>query len=529
MSIFSSFLNGNKRLRIGHRQFFRSESWVKATRVFISATVIVTSISLTACSRPTRGEIASIKTKSLPQANSPLPLRQFKMMNYYPSDGGWTEMWTKWNPIQINADFVKISAMGANVVRVILPTLTFGFPVPSSTYLSRLHEVVSLAAKNRLRVDLTLFDLWRNVSDLNGSSTWMTDILEGYKSDPEIAFIELKNEAPVTVPSVATWVKSEFPILRYLAGTDPITVSLTTNPALTELHALHSLLYSDPPSFYDIHVYDNPGIAYSEIADAKALVAPVPIYVGETGASTFVSPGTDSFLQDANQSFYYQGIEWDTKELGIPPAAPWIYSDFTSSGIPSTVKMNSLGYDFGLFTSAGTPKPAERVVSKFFKAGIVSTDFNGDFSNGSDGRPADWQIYCGNQGNLLWSPSKGHNRLGSVELSLTTGSSTCWPSFVVDPIVGITSKGESFKVTAYCEGRSASGTTELGISWFASNGDYLGRVTSKPLTSGNSTWTQLSAEGSAPSGAAFPQISIASAHDGGSVWCDDVSWQPLGR
>ena len=188
------FLNDNKRFRIGHRQFFRSASWVKAARVFISATVIVTCISLTACSGPSGGKNVSSNTKSLPGAKTALALSQFKMVNYYPADGGWTEMWTKWNPIQINEDFVKISAMGANVVRVILPTLTFGFPVPSITYLSKLREVIFLAAKNGLRVDLTLFDLWRNVSDLNGSSTWMTDILEGYKSDPEIAFIELKNE-----------------------------------------------------------------------------------------------------------------------------------------------------------------------------------------------------------------------------------------------------------------------------------------------------------------------------------------------
>lgn len=378
-----------------------------------------------------------------------------------------------------------------------------------------------------LRVDLTLFDWWSDFADTTDNATWMADVLGRYRSDPELAFVELKNEPPVTQPVVAHWVAAELPVLRHLAGTVPVTVSLTTDPALTQLRALRALLAADPPSFYDLHVYGTPGAVAAELAAAEALVAPVPVYVGETGMSTLPGPGSDAALADARQAWYFRAVEWAVQQLGLPPAAPWTYTDFTPGTVPAGVTVAAAQLDFGLVTTSGAPKPAATVVERLFRDGTVGSGFNRGFSQGSDGLPAVWQPYCASQGILRWSATVGHDGPGAAELARTGGDATCWPSFRVEPVVGLTPTDRTFRATAYAEGTAATGTSMLQVAWFAAGGTLLGTAESSPLPDGTTGWTPLTVTAEAPAGAAYPEIVLASAHDRGAVWFDDVTWQPL--
>src|SRR5215469_4965197 len=50
-------------------------------------------------------------------------------VNYYPASGGWTYMWSHFDPAAIDRDFARIRALDANTVRIIIQPSVFGFPM----------------------------------------------------------------------------------------------------------------------------------------------------------------------------------------------------------------------------------------------------------------------------------------------------------------------------------------------------------------------------------------------------------------
>ena len=121
-----------------------------------------------------------------------------RVVSYYPADAGWTRMWEPWRPQRIDADLRRLRSLNANVVRIVLPAHFIGYPVPEERYLERLRELVGIAARNGLGVQLTLFDWWGAYGDVEGSKRWARAVLEGYVGDPRIAFVELRNEIDTT-------------------------------------------------------------------------------------------------------------------------------------------------------------------------------------------------------------------------------------------------------------------------------------------------------------------------------------------
>src|SRR4051794_35855102 len=91
-------------------------------------------------------------------------------VNYYPARNSWAGMWTEWNPGQIDADLAKIRRrLGANVVRINLFPLTFGYPVPTEVYRERLERVIAMAHARDLRTMIVLFDWFDAYTDIAGS------------------------------------------------------------------------------------------------------------------------------------------------------------------------------------------------------------------------------------------------------------------------------------------------------------------------------------------------------------------------
>ena len=112
-------------------------------------------------------------------------------------------MWTDFNSAQIAEDFQKIAGLGANTVRLIVDPTIFGFPTVNTEMDSEFTDVLTLAAQDGLHVQLTLFDWWDAYSDVADSDAWAESLLSGLQNDPQIAFIELKNEIdPTDGPSV---------------------------------------------------------------------------------------------------------------------------------------------------------------------------------------------------------------------------------------------------------------------------------------------------------------------------------------
>jgi hypothetical protein len=126
-------------------------------------------------------------------------------------------------------------------------------------------------------------------------------------------------------------------------------------------------LKNSPPDFWDYHYYGPPAAALSVLSRIKALAAPRPLFIGETGLSTDKTRGNQA-AQEQVQAAYFRAVFSATADLGLPDPAPWILSDFSPGAIPpeSGVANDPVVYGFGLFQANGTPKPAAAVVRRAF-------------------------------------------------------------------------------------------------------------------------------------------------------------------
>ena len=142
--------------------------------------------------------------------------RDLRVVSYYPADAGWTRMWEPWRPQRLAADLRRLRWLNANTVRVVVPAHFFGYPEPEAKYLDRLSELVAIAARNGLHVQLTLFDWWGDYRDVEGSKQWARAVLEPYVGDPRIAFVELRNEIDTADADALAWTRELVPWLRDL-------------------------------------------------------------------------------------------------------------------------------------------------------------------------------------------------------------------------------------------------------------------------------------------------------------------------
>lgn len=293
-------------------------------------------------------------------------VQDLKEVNYYPAAGGWTFMWSHFDPTAIDRDFARIRALGANTVRIIIQPMVFGFPAVHPVMADRLSEVIGLAAKHSLWVHLTLFDWWSRFTDIKGSKEWVSSLLSRYRDDPRIAVVELQNEVSPQNHAAVAWVTRMLPYLSTVMPGTLRTVSAASVPP-EDFALLTHELKSSPPDFWDYHYYAPAGAAYPLLSRIKALAAPRPLFIGETGYSTDRTPGHQA-AQEQAQAAYYRAVFTAAAALRLPAPAPWTLNDFSAGAIPpqSPAVHVRAQYGYGLFRLNGTPKPAAAVVSRAF-------------------------------------------------------------------------------------------------------------------------------------------------------------------
>lgn len=468
---------------------------------------------------------------SAPMSNSPSGsssaqslqprLRALRLINYYPSTAPWTNMWTRWDPGLIDHDFGTAADLGANAVRIIVHPDSFGFPVPSQAAKCELSDAIALAARHGLAVQLTLFDWWNGYQDISGSDKWTASLLTPYRNDNRLAFVEVKNEVDPTDTSAMTWTRRQAPAIRALIGSVPVTVSVAGTTPLTQVRELKAALGASQPDFYDIHYYGSPGAARAVFEAARAAVAPYPLFVGETGASSDESGG------ETGQDQYLRTIEWAASNLGLPDAAPWILKDINPEDVPSAGHGDGADLNDGLLHADGSEKRAAASIRALFKNRNLSTDFNGDFATGVAGMPDNWNVSNLAGGMASWDPTTGHSSPGSVVLSQSGGTTTTPPAWTTTPIAQPTMAGQIFQLTTWAKGTNATGTNTIQITWFNINGDRTGTATSSALARGATGWRQLIVKSAAPKGTAYAVISLNSTANTGAVHYDDVVFSPI--
>ncbi|MEU4693683.1 cellulase family glycosylhydrolase [Actinoplanes sp. NPDC023714] len=438
-----------------------------------------------------------------------------KSMNYYPSDAGWSAMWTGFDAARIDQDLARVASLGADNVRVIVFPQTFGFPTPTSTYTERLRKFVSIAGSHGLTVKLTLFDWWAGYGDVANSISWAKALLAPYANDPQVIAVELKNEFQIANPDAVTWVRQVIPAIRAAVPTMPLTLSVDGSTGAAGMAKIKSALSATPLDYYDFHFYGNSERSLAEIRKAQAAVAPSPVVIGETGVSSLTGEG--------EQAAYFARVFRAAKEAGVGSVAPWTLNDFSDNAIPSnsTVSTIPAQYRFGLYRADGTAKLAATVVRTAWTTGTMPNSFlNLSFEAPAGDSP--WRQNLPQAGAAEISTDMPRNGRFSARFSDTTRTSAGLPSLVTSPITPV-QPGYRWRAEAYARGIDATGTTEIALSWFDVNGKWLSQDLSNRLPAGDTTWTKLVVETVAPADAAAVQLHLKSGDNTGTVWFDDVA------
>ncbi len=459
-----------------------------------------------------------------------------RSISYFPARGGWTLMWTRFDADAIDRDLARIAWLRANTVRVIVPARVFGYPEPEAVMTARLENVVDLAARHGLRVELTLFDWWHDYADIAGSRRWAGALLSPYTGDARIAFVELKNEVRPQDVGAAAWAAALIPYVRDVARR-PVAISVPALDPARDLQLLRAALGSAQPDFYSAHFYWRPELAAHYLEAARDAVAPLPLRLGETGYSTAIPydvlrgvPASQS-AREAEQGYYLRSLAHVVRRIGLPPIAPWILSDFAPEAIPAddpAVQGNAREYRFGLFRVSGAAKPAATELRTIFSGGQAD-GFNGGFEDAvrdGDGHtvPALWRIRRALNATFARDRQIARTGRASARIDGTVTGTGPDAAFAIAPPDPAVRQGDQSTVTAFARAGARCGEVRLALRWFSAEGRAVGGVQSEPVPCGTRGWRRLRANGVAPSGAAYVGIYLRAARTVGQAWFDDVSY-----
>ncbi|WP_250030166.1 cellulase family glycosylhydrolase [Paractinoplanes maris] len=479
------------------------------------ALVLVGSLLLTAVlpASPTR---AATPSAAPSLAGRMAAVLEANTINYYPSNAGWTSMWTTFDAARIDADLGRAATLGADTVRAIVFPQTFGYPEPTSGYAAKLAQFINIAEDNGLDVKLTLFDWWSNWTDVDNSVIWAVSLLFPYVDDPRVLAVELKNEIPPGNAAAIAWARELIPAIRATAPTMPLTLTVDGASGAAGMATLKSQLAGTPLDYYDFHFYGASERSLAEIRRAQAAVAPTPVVIGETGLSTLSST-------EGEQAAYLARVFRAAQETSIGSVAPWILDDFAPGAIPanSSVSTQPAQYKFGLHHTDGTPKSGAAVAGAGWTGGTLSNSvLNLGFESAAVDSP--WRQYLPQAGAAVIVTDTARTGSRSARFSGTTRTSSGLPSLLTSPITPVQG-GLAWHAEAYARGTAATGITELALSWFDINGTWVGQNTSNRLPTGTTGWTKLAVDATVPAGAASVQLHLKSGDNTGTVWFDDVA------
>jgi hypothetical protein len=483
-------------------------------------------------------------TLAAPAGAAPLaPLHapaQLKVLSYYPSDAGWTQMWDTWRPERLAADFARIASLNANTVRLIVQPGTFGYAQPSLDYEARLAQAIDLAAQAGLHVQLTLFDwlgqhgLAGSYADVAGSEQWASAVLAPYVHDPRIVCVELQNELDAHDPEAVAWAQALLPYVQgLLQGGTPTTLSATGETPVTALRDLAGALAPAAPDFWTIHLFTGGGErTYWQLRAAARAVAPRPLWVGETGYSTLETRSGYSDLpatadaQEAAQAHFLKTTAEAAWRLHLPAIGVWVLDDFTPEAIPGG-PVGAPEYHFGLFRLDGTEKPAAAVVRELFGAGRPSLAFDNGFEGAvSDGHggdlPAEWSAHADPNMEIVRDPAVAHSGMASARLSSLDVAPGRGFLFVA-PIDAAALLGSTAVASAWVKLPSAGPDVRIGLDWLDGASHYVATRDSRPAVASGG-WVRVTVRSKRPAHARSVRIYLKGAGVSGPVWFDDVTF-----
>jgi hypothetical protein len=284
------------------------------------------------------------------------------------------------------------------------------------------------------------------------------------------------------------------------------------------------------PDFYDFHVFGGGGeLARDLYARAKRVVAPVPVWVGETGYTTTTAlsgyggvPRTAS-AQEAAQAHYLAASAEAARRERLPAVGVWVLDDFVHSALPAPPSGDhDPELHYGLFRVDGSPKPAVRVVRAMFSGGRLG--FNHGFersviNEAGASVPAEWSL----NGTGAFAADRSVSLRGRASARVTVARMASFS--ITPPSAGCHGRGR-VRLGVWARRAAAGGDVFAVIEWFGRHNESRGKRRSQPLTAAPGAWQRLHVSARAPSRAAYATIQLVVQGATGPVWFDDVSFVP---
>jgi hypothetical protein len=314
-----------------------------------------------------------------------------------------------------------------------------------------------------------------------------------------------------------------------------------------------------------VHYYGNSAAAYTRLSAVKQFIDPVPVFVGETGYSSYsgYSPGnTGQALfgvppqrasTEAMQVHHMKALNQAANALQVSGVAPWAYADFTPHAIPpSNTASNPVEYHYGALRTDYGEKPVAGFLRQLNRGRPIVDDFNGGFEQASEkGTPLVWRQWsrpctdfpppaCGYSAEFHVDTQVSRSGKSSGRIGRGISNSHGRPAFFLSPTLP-TVPGHTYRASAFAKGKDITGTARMTVSWYTQTGCYIGGQSSASLPAGSSGWTPLSVTFTFPAGAdsqvcagvpaSYVELRLesgaASPDGGGTAWFDDVRFEAL--
>ncbi|HSV74046.1 MAG TPA: cellulase family glycosylhydrolase [Chthonomonadales bacterium] len=196
-------------------------------------------------------------------ALQPLMLRG---LNYYPRSQPWPGIWRAMDEAAFEAEFREMGALHINTIRIFtnldaeagLHTKDGAF---TPLLLSRIHTLLTVAARHRVKVMLTI-GAWGDMRDLVFQRRYFRTVVEPFTYDGRLLAWDLINEpggdqGPKATPELARWITTMWEELRLLAPRHMLTVGLCwqfdqlwdlgVRPPLAQYHHYSGAAAVQPP------------------------------------------------------------------------------------------------------------------------------------------------------------------------------------------------------------------------------------------------------------------------------------------
>ena len=329
----------------------------------------------------TTGDFVTVRDNQLIFQGQPIKL---KGVNFYPKDQPWAYMWNQWDGAAAQRDLARVSELGANTVRILVPYApTTGWTDKDTgqvdpVYLNELRQMVQMIGDLKMKAIVALFDFYDPLVDtlpqaevLRRNKLYIDTVVSAFANDDRVLAWDLHNE-PDQYGSwrddnrqreFIAWMAAERDEIKKIDSNHLITVGMSqyNSPFIADDtgqpypdEPARGLAPADLSDFISFHSY-NAGnidwqISYIEMHSRK------PIVLEETGWPTGPACTDPVYVQSQQNLLYTLMIEGAVKH-DIAGMLNWQLWDLQPGISMGSGRESNEDY-YGLLRRDGTWKPA---------------------------------------------------------------------------------------------------------------------------------------------------------------------------